>query len=360
MGTANDMNQRWVLDMGLPGPDEGRGGTHVLLRPRTATATSPTATTRDGDDEPSPGALAGPAAGDDMAARDRRHEVREGAPPRGRPGGGPPVVGRSDQARRRRLHAGALGGQRAVLGCAAPAPAGTSHRSRRTGRSTESSPSSASPREPRSNRTTGCGTSSPGPHGSVTASCASSRSPTAAPSGRCGMDPVGMGGLRPENGTFDTPNYHDGYARQKWFYQAQIESPAMFRRSAGAGSLYWLGTRDATGAYLDGASPTRSPCRSQSPRSCSGRSPSMTWRPAARSPRTRTSPRCARCSSSPTSPTDQPVALHFGPDHHPTTTPPRWIKTKPGTGWFVYFRIYGPEPPTFDGTWQLPDFQPVT
>jgi hypothetical protein len=32
--------------------------------------------------------------------------------------------------------------------------------------------------------------------------------------------------LRPENGTFDAPTYHDGYARQKWFYQAQIESPA--------------------------------------------------------------------------------------------------------------------------------------
>ena len=27
----------------------------------------------------------------------------------------------------------------------------------------------------------------------------------------------------------------------------------MFRRSAGAGSLYWLGLRDADGAYLDGA-----------------------------------------------------------------------------------------------------------
>ena len=25
MCTANDLNQRWVLDMGLPGPDEGRG-----------------------------------------------------------------------------------------------------------------------------------------------------------------------------------------------------------------------------------------------------------------------------------------------------------------------------------------------
>jgi hypothetical protein len=36
----------------------------------------------------------------------------------------------------------------------------------------------------------------------------------------------------------------------------------------------------------------------------------------------------------------------------------RWIKTIPGKGWFVYFRIYGPaEPASFDGSWQLPDFE---
>ena len=39
--------------------------------------------------------------------------------------------------------------------------------------------------------------------------------------------------LRPENGTFDMPTYKDLDARAKWFYQAQVESPAMFRRSAG-------------------------------------------------------------------------------------------------------------------------------
>ena len=36
-----------------------------------------------------------------------------------------------------------------------------------------------------------------------------------------------------------------------------------------------------------------------------------------------------------------------------------WIQTLPGVGWFVYFRIYGPDGPAFDGTWQLPDFQPA-
>jgi hypothetical protein len=30
-----------------------------------------------------------------------------------------------------------------------------------------------------------------------------------------------------------------------------------------------------------------------------------------------------------------------------------------GKGWFVYFRIYGPEAPAFDGTWKPGDFVEV-
>jgi hypothetical protein len=30
VGTVNDMNQRWVLDFGLPGPDNGEGGKHLV------------------------------------------------------------------------------------------------------------------------------------------------------------------------------------------------------------------------------------------------------------------------------------------------------------------------------------------
>src|SRR5678809_274754 len=30
---AMDVNQRWVADMGLPGPDAGNGGKHLLLPP---------------------------------------------------------------------------------------------------------------------------------------------------------------------------------------------------------------------------------------------------------------------------------------------------------------------------------------
>src|ERR1700742_1245815 len=33
MAVVNDLNQRYVMDMGLPGPDEGRGGKHIILPP---------------------------------------------------------------------------------------------------------------------------------------------------------------------------------------------------------------------------------------------------------------------------------------------------------------------------------------
>jgi len=162
--------------------------------------------------------------------------------------------------------------------------------------------------------------------------------------------------LRPENGTFDTENYHDGYARQKWFYQAQIESPAMFRRSAGAGSLYWLGTRDVTGAYLDGA-------RSYTLTVAQPVPAKLFWSITVYDAETRseiaTDQNLAALRSLfelADTPTDTPVTLRFGPQP-PADGDDRWIKTNPGTGWFVYFRIYGPEGPAFDGTWQLPDFR---
>ncbi len=109
-------------------------------------------------------------------------------------------------------------------------------------------------------------------------------------------------GLRPENGTFDTPYYADTYARQKWFYQAQGESPARFRRTPGAGSLYWLNTRECLDRYLDGSQPDTLTVPQPVPAKLSGQSPSTTPRLAARSGPTRTTPPCGRCLSWPASP----------------------------------------------------------
>lgn len=50
------------------------------------------------------------------------------------------------------------------------------------------------------------------------------------------------------------------------------------------------------------------------------------------------------------------VELYFGPSA-PDGREDRWIQTLPGRGWFVYLRLYGPEAPAFDGTWQAGDFE---
>jgi hypothetical protein len=163
--------------------------------------------------------------------------------------------------------------------------------------------------------------------------------------------------LRPENGTFDTPDYADVYARQKWFYQAQIESPAMFARTPGAGSLYWLSARDARGAYLDGGRTYTLDVPQPVPAT-------LFWSVTVYDARTRSEIRTSQDKAAIRSlfeladvPHGQPVRLHFGPEPPRRAADGRWIKTLPGVGWFVYFRIYGPAGPAFDATWHLPDFE---
>ena len=50
--------------------------------------------------------------------------------------------------------------------------------------------------------------------------------------------------------------------------------------------------------------------------------------------------------------------IYFGP-RASKGNEDRRIKTIPGKGWFVYFRIYGPDKPAFDGSWKPGDFEEV-
>src|SRR5262249_62416544 len=59
-------------------------------------------------------------------------------------------------------------------------------------------------------------------------------------------------GLVPESAQFETKSGIDLEARHRWFAQAILTSPASFRRTKGAGSLYWLRHREATGPYAAG------------------------------------------------------------------------------------------------------------
>ena len=162
-------------------------------------------------------------------------------------------------------------------------------------------------------------------------------------------------GLVPDDANFVTSSGLDSEARDRWFAQAIVASPAMFRRKPGSGSLYWLGLRDSTGAYLDGGKSYRLAV----PQPVPGK---LFWSVTVYDAQTRSEVQTAQDKAALRSlfelkgvSSSAPTELWFGP-----TAPPgkqdRWIQTIPGRGWFAYFRIYGPEGAAFDGTWKPGDF----
>lgn len=165
-------------------------------------------------------------------------------------------------------------------------------------------------------------------------------------------------GLRPENGDFDTPTYIDLDAREVWFYQAIGASPAMFRRQAGGGSVYWLGLRDNTGTYVDGAKTYKLTI----PQPVPGK---LFWSVTVYDSETRSQVNTDQGYAALRSmfelkdfEKDSSIDLYFGPTA-PAGKEKQWIKTIPGKGWFVYIRIYGPEQAAFDGSWKPGDFEEV-
>jgi hypothetical protein len=163
--------------------------------------------------------------------------------------------------------------------------------------------------------------------------------------------------LRYEDGDFNTGNRLDLEAREKWFYQAIGASPAMFRRDPQAGSLYWLGVRDRDGVYLDGGQSYTL----RVPLPVPGK---LFWSVTVYDTDTRSQIQTDQKKAALRSlfelkhASGSSVDLHFAPTPPPGTDG-RWIKTIPGKGWFSYFRIYGPEGPAFDGSWKPGDFDQV-
>lgn len=165
-------------------------------------------------------------------------------------------------------------------------------------------------------------------------------------------------GLRPENGDFDAPTYVDQDAREVWFYQAIGVSPAMFRRQAGGGSVYWLGLRDKTGAYVDGGKTYKLTIPQPVPAK-------LFWSVTVYDAETRSQVQTDQGYAALRSmfelkdfAKDPSVDLYFGPTA-PAGKEKQWIKTIPGKGWFVYIRVYGPGETAFNGSWKPGDFEEV-
>jgi hypothetical protein len=165
-------------------------------------------------------------------------------------------------------------------------------------------------------------------------------------------------GLVPGSAQFETPAGIDLEARDRWFAQAIVTSPAMFRRTPGAGSLYWLAARDGTGAYLDGGKSYRLAIPQPVP-------DKLFWSVTAYDAQKRSEVQTDQDKAALRSMFElrdeagaAPVDLYFGPTA-PAGHEGRWIKTVAGRGWFAYIRIYGPEHAAFDGSWKPGDFEEV-
>ncbi|HJZ58204.1 MAG TPA: DUF1254 domain-containing protein [Gemmataceae bacterium] len=163
-------------------------------------------------------------------------------------------------------------------------------------------------------------------------------------------------GLVPESAQFETKSGIDLEARDRWFAQAIVTSPAMFRRTKGAGSLYWLGHRDATGTYVDGGKTYKLTVPLPVPAG-------LFWSVTVYDAATRSEIKTAQDKAALRSLFElkdlgdaKSVDLYIGPKA-PAGQEGQWIQTNPGKGWFVYFRIYGPEAAAFDGTWKPGDFE---
>lgn len=160
------------------------------------------------------------------------------------------------------------------------------------------------------------------------------------------------------NNGYYMDNYLDLTARERWFYQATLETPKMFMRKEGSGSLYWLSAYDADANFLDGGKnytltvPTPVPAQ-------------LFWSVTVYDIDTRSElvngeqlPVLSTLRQEFVPDTNGDITLYFGPDKPAEENVP-WIQTVPGKDWFVYFRIYGPTKDAFNNTWKLNDFQLV-
>ena len=144
-------------------------------------------------------------------------------------------------------------------------------------------------------------------------------------------------------------------AAQLYFWGGAT-SPAMAEKMVGAGSQYALAFVDATGSPFDGGKAYQLHVPANVP-------VNNFWSVLVYDTQTRSMlqtdqewPSVTSQDRDVTTNDDGSVDVHFGPE--PRDGGHNWIQTVPGKSWFAMFRLYGPLEPWFDKTWRLPDLEP--
>jgi hypothetical protein len=145
--------------------------------------------------------------------------------------------------------------------------------------------------------------------------------------------------------------------RAAWFYEATATSKGMVTKTPGVGSVYLGCYKDHDGHWLDGANSYRLHVLPDAP-------VTQFWSITLYDVSTRTlidnqteiTDRSSRQDLAKNA--DGSVDLYFGPSA-PKGLEKNWIPTVAGKAWFPYFRLYGPTEAHFDRRWILPDIESV-
>jgi hypothetical protein len=147
-------------------------------------------------------------------------------------------------------------------------------------------------------------------------------------------------------------------ARTMFFYYATGITPAMAMAKAGSGSAYAVAVKDSKGDYLDGGKTYKITLPGPVPAKAF-------WSFVVYDNQTRslleTDQKLAGVDSTDKAlkvNTDGSVTVWFGPKA-PEGQESNWVQTMPGKGWNTLLRLYGPLEPWFDKSWKPGDFEPV-
>ncbi|MDA0975597.1 MAG: DUF1254 domain-containing protein [Planctomycetota bacterium] len=148
-------------------------------------------------------------------------------------------------------------------------------------------------------------------------------------------------------------------ARTRFFYVATVNTPAMVLKLLGAGSQYALAATDSSGAYLDGSDTYRLTIPADPPAK-------DFWSIVVYDPQTRSMLQTGQPYPSKNSQrnrdmvsnADGSITLWFAPEA-PAGHESNWIQTVPGKAWFAILRLYGPLEPWFDKTWRPGEIEKV-
>jgi hypothetical protein len=150
--------------------------------------------------------------------------------------------------------------------------------------------------------------------------------------------------------TFHAPDYMAIDQRSKYAFEAIGTAKSMVVAVPGQGSQYIGAYQDSEGNWLIGENTYRIRLPKDVPAN-------MFWSLTAYDNETRSliqndlgrplvgSVHGAKAND------DGSYDVYFGPELPAGVPEENWIQTKPGKGWFVYLRLYGPEKPYFEKTW---------